>query len=201
LRRFAEFLSLLTFNRAAEGSRVVPFTVPRDSIMIEQPDDIVDLKFPSIAFLAGTGTIDPLGLGAPQLLEETLDRYGDGTAIVLASEYSERFTLEMWASSRAERRALVAGTSVALRGIEESYALRLSLPDYFDQVAEFSLEESRLIDDPDAVRNRRRAHLLVNMRMPEVFLVNVERFRALASLEEIGTTVDVRPWPGCRTPR
>ena len=183
LRRFRQFLSLLRFNRTDQGSHVIPFQVPIANILIEQPDDPKVLKFPSIAILPGVGQNEPVGLGPPKVIEETADVFGLGTALVLESEYSETLTVEVWASTRAERRALVAGISVALRAVEDSYSTRIKLPEYFDQVAEFWLDETRYIDDPDVVRGRRRAHLMVGLRVPEVYLINVERFQGYATVE------------------
>jgi hypothetical protein len=175
---------------------VIPFQVPIANILIEQPDDPKVLKFPSIAFLPGVGSNEPIGLGPPKIMEETVDKFGDGTALVLASEFSEVFIVEVWASTRAERRALVAGISVALRSVEESYSTRIMLPDYYDQIAEFWLVETRYIDDPDVVRGRRRAHLMVGMRVPEVHLTNISHSHGIATVEAF--EVVVSSYDNCR---
>jgi hypothetical protein len=173
LRRFAEFLSAIRFQRVGDtpGSKI-EFQVPIENIFIEQPDDVKELKFPAISFLPGRGTSEALGLGPPIPLDETWNVYGKNTVLLLQGEYMESFTIEVWGSKKAERRALIAGISSALRLSELTYPIRLELPNYYGRVAEFILEGNEHIDDSDIVRGRRRGHIFVTMRLPEVQLIN-----------------------------
>lgn len=184
LRRLREFLSVLDLHRTnTKGAPPIKYRIPIANIHLEQPDSVVDLKFPGVAFLPGRATHEAYGLGAPDICEGTLDVYGVGTALAVLSDHVEQFTVELWASGRAERRSMVAGISTAMRSSATSYSIRLTLPSYFNQVASFALDSTQYIDDPDVVRGRRRAHLLVTMSVPEVALVNVERLHPLLAVE------------------
>lgn len=200
LRRLREFLSVLDLRRTNfKGGEAIKYRIPIANIHIEQPDSVEDLKFPGVGMLPGKGSHLSYGLGGPKIIDDTIDLYAPGTALACLSDYSEQFILELWASQRAERRSLMAGIGAALRASETSYAIKLTLPDYFGQVASFSLDNSQPIDDPDVVRGRRRAHLTLTLTIPEVRLVNVERLRPLlaveATTEELPTTVaEVVAW-------
>lgn len=200
LRRLREFLSVLDLRRTGiKGGQPITYRIPIANIHTEQPDNVEDLAFPGVGMLPGRGNHLTYGLGGPKLLDSTLDVYGVGTALACLSDYVEQFTLELWASQRAERRSMVAGITTALRSSERSYSIRLTLPGYFGQVVAFSLDDQQYVDDPDVIRGRRRAHLFVTMTIPEVVLVNVERLRPLAAVEVIETALpttvaSVKPW-------
>lgn len=184
LERFADFISLLVFQRTGSiGGKPISFRVPRESVHIFQPDDVKDLTFPCIGILPGRGVHESYGLGPPVMLDDTVDLFGKGTVLVRQSDYTETIVVEVIGAKHAERRAIVAGLKEALRAVDDSYATRMILPDYFDQVAEFSLNDSQYIDDDHAVRNRRRAHLFVDLVVPEVFLVRYREFRPEVAVE------------------
>lgn len=184
LERLAEFISLLVFRRTMEPN-VPPrgFQLPRDRIHVYQPDDLKDVEFPAIAFLPGRGMHVPQGLGPPLPMEDTQDVYGAGTVLVKQSDYVETFTIEVLSAKHAFRRAIVAGLKQALRSTDTTLSTDLSLPGYFDQVARFWLDESTYIDDnPEVVKNRRRAHLFVELTVPEVFLIDYVELRPIVDL-------------------
>jgi hypothetical protein len=79
---------------------------------------------------------------------------------------------------------LVAGLKAAFRANDGSSAIFLSLPAYYNETAAFELIESQYIDGDEVSRNRRRAHLMVTMRVCEVTLVNVRQMNA-----DVATTV------------
>ena len=192
LRRFRQFLSLLRFRRAGkENCPPIEFRVPIENIHIEQPDDVVDLKFPAIAIVAGKGVSEPIGLGPPKVLEPTYNVFGQGTVLVQQGEYSEAFIVEVWGSQRAERRALIAGISAALRSSSDSYSVRMALPEYYGCIASFWLDGQQHIDDPDVVRGRRRGQLLVGMCVPEVELINAVQLHPSVTVTECGPEVQL----------
>jgi hypothetical protein len=193
LRRFRQFLSLLRFRRPGNApGQTIEFRVPAENIHIEQPDNVKELRFPGIAILPGRGTSEPIGLGPPKVLEDTWNVYGADTVLVQQGEYTEDFTVEVWGSQRAERRALIAGISAALRSADDSYSTRIKLPEYYDRVCEFWLSGQQHIDDPDVVRGRRRGHLFVGMRVAEVQLINAVGFKSVGvDLEACNVDVDV----------
>jgi hypothetical protein len=183
LRRLREFISVLDLRRTGMKGQTKQYRIPIRDIHYEQPDSVKDLAFPGVGMLPGRGRSTPYGLGAPRIDEGSIDVYGVGTALVCLSEYVEQFTIELWASQRAERRSLVAGITTALRSSETSYSIRLTLPNYFNRVATFALDDQQYVDDPDVVRGRRRAHLIVTLSVPEVVLVNVSRLRPYFTVE------------------
>lgn len=192
LETLRTYLSRCNFARtgASGTDQVEVFRVPYDSIFTEQPDSIVDLPMPALTFVAGEGVHEPYGLGPPQLIEETADQYGKGLVLVALAEYVEEFNLETWSEYRAERRALVAGLLEAFTPLEETWSLRLKLPDYFDQVANFEFKSTRLVEDLSD-KNRRRSQIRVQLRVPEVALVRYVRLeRVLADVEVIDRQVE-----------
>ena len=191
LEQLRTYLSLLVFSRtSSEGQPAKSFSVPMGDVLIEQPDEPKGLNFPSIVVLPGRGTHEQVGLGPAWIDEATVDVYGKGSALLVLGEYIEPLTIEVYASHRAERRALMAGLKVALRPLEESSSLLLRLPHYYDQTASFTLLESQYIDDPDIIRGKRRGQFPVQLRVPEVALVDVVTLKPYVELE-IGDTVSL----------
>ena len=192
LRRLAQFLSLLRFQRRGTvPGYPIEFRIAPENIHIEQPDSEKELKFPAIGILPGRGTSEPLGIGPAKVMEKTWNQYGNGTVLVMQGEYIEDITIEVWGTHRAERRALVAGISAALRSSDDSYSTRIRLPEYYDQVVSFSLDGQQHIDDVDVVRGRRRGFLFVRMRLPEVQLINVNPLNPFVLVQDVGEDVDV----------
>lgn len=185
LRVLADYISELTFNRVMEEtSKPEGFQIKREHIFVEQPDNVQNLPFPSVVFVPGPGDYSPIGLTA-FIDESTADKYAPGTALQEQSEYVETVTIEVWANTRAMRRCIVAGLEVALVPTEQMYGIRFRMPDYFNQTVCFSLNTSMRVDDPEAVRNRRWAHLMVEMRFDMVALVNVSKFKPFVVTEPI----------------
>lgn len=184
LERLRTFISLLVFRRTMETSRPAQgFRLKEPRIHIYQPDDVHDLTPPAMAFLPGRGFHEPLGLGPPLPIEGTIDKYGQGTVLVWQSDYTELFTIEVFSAKHAIRRAIVAGLKTVLRANETSLSTDLLLPEYFDQVARFWLNESTYLDNPEVVKNRRTAHLFVELVVPEVFLID---YVTLTSIIDLG---------------
>lgn len=191
LRRFRQFFSLLVFSRkGADAEHPISFQVPIEQIYVEQPDNVADLKFPALGMIPSRGLHLTYGLGPPELLEDSFHQYGRGTALLLQGEYTESFQVEAWSNHPAERQALLAGVQGALRLSQRSQALTLTLPDYWDRVATFRLDESQNVDDPDVVRGRRRGQLMVELTVPEVLLVDAVTLRPAARVRVVGAGED-----------
>jgi hypothetical protein len=174
LAKLREYLCALVFQRTGDvNGPTIPFSLPKDSIQIQQPDDIKNLPLPGIGIIPGRGVHESIGLGPPVVIESSKDIAGPGTALLRNGDYVEPVTIEVWGSKSAERRALVAGLKSALRASDGSYGIYLLLPEYYNMTAEFALNESQYIDGDEVSRNRRRAHLMVTMRVCEVTLTNV----------------------------
>lgn len=176
LRTLRRFLSLLTFRREVapgeEGGRA--FRLKLTQIHTEQPKDSGgEADLPTVAFLPGTGSVDTLGIGGINILDDTLGVDGPGTAVAKYGEYSERFTIEVVAASIATRAGLVAGLRQAFRAQLEWNALLLKVPELFDAGAYFELAEDEVeyVEEAYADQNRRRALIHVELTVPELFLV------------------------------
>ena len=184
MRILADYMSELTFYRSGGvGKMPVPFQIARKNIHVEAfPDYEEDLVFPSIAFLPGRGEYVPIGLTA-FIEEASRDVYAPGTALQWMSEYTETFTIELWASQKPERRALVAGLEQALVPTAQLFGIRFQMPDYYQQLVCFTLNGRTNIDDNDSAKNRRRAHMEVEIRYNVVALVNVSELNPLPVID------------------
>jgi hypothetical protein len=177
-----EYLAALVFYRPGTVDRrtdtqgdAIPFQIPDERIHIEMPDDEVQLNtFPAIALLSnGDAEYDMIGLDA-YIEEKTRDRYGLGTVVQWQQEFVEEIAVEIWASSKPERRAMLAGLENALVPTEQMYGVRFRMPDYFDQLVCFTPLSRTLMENEDNVRNRKTARIIVQMRFNQVALVNYE---------------------------
>lgn len=197
LRRFCDFLAALPFMRTMAGP-AQPFTVPREQIHINQPKATVGapdgIVLPYIAFLTSESDDSPDDsfLGPAVDDEDTADVYAPDTTVFWLGDHVEDLMLEVCAAEVSTRRAIVEGIKQVLRSTEISTALRLTLPDYFDQVATFTLQGSSYIEDQYAVSNRRRATLKIQLYMPEVMLGNALDLHVSAQTQvSVATSVRV----------
>jgi hypothetical protein len=186
LGRFADFLASLEWSRRGNvGEPDVSYRIPREDVYEDQPDDPANLNFPSLAFLPARGTHDQYTLGPCDVIEESYGQFGKGTVLLLQGEYIELFMVEAWGSHVVERRSILAGIQAVIRMNERSNALQLSLPAYYNRVASFSLVDSTYIDDPDVVRGRRRGQVAIELRVPEVILVDAITMRPCLCVEVV----------------
>lgn len=186
LNRFADFLAALEWSRPGNiGEDPVPYVIPRDDIYTDQPDDPTSLNFPSIAVLPARGLHDQYELGPSKVIEESFGTYGRGTVLLRQGEYIETFMIEAWGSHIADRRSILAGIEAVIRMNQRSNALQLSLPTYYGRVASFSLIDSQYIDDPDVVRGRRRGQVAIELRVPEVVLVDAVTMKPCLCVEVV----------------
>jgi hypothetical protein len=192
LRRFCDFIAALEFSKTgtSPGQQATSYRIPRDQVFEEQPDEPDRLRFPAVAILPGRGVHDNWKLGPNQLIDETRDRWGRGTALADLGEYVEPILVEAWGSHPAERRSVLAGIESVIRLGQRSSALRLLLPAYFDRVATFQLNESQYVDDPDLVRGRRRGQVMLELRVQEVVLVDVVTLRPLVEVQAVDDLAD-----------
>jgi len=175
LRRLREYLCLVDFYRAGVST---PYRIPKQDVHLEQPDAVDNLRFPCVSFIAGRGE-QISQLGGSIIDEGTFGKYGQGTVVVQDYEHQELLTLEVMASSRAERTGLATGIDAALQPIAGVSSLRLSLPEYYDSTAVFSAMSGQTIDDPDVVKGRRRSHRYLMLRVPVLRLVGATYLRQM----------------------
>lgn len=184
LDRLRTWIAGLEFRRTmAVGQEPQRWRLPAERIHVHWPDDPEEALMPAVAFLPGDTLHEPFGLGPASMIEESADVYGRGTALVLLADYVERITIEVWAAHHAARRSVVAGIQTAMMLGDASAALRLALPGYFDQVATYALVDGPgYFEETDAVRGRRRAQILIEMRVPELVLVDAKRLQIILDL-------------------
>ena len=193
LKTLKRYLSEITFLRPGGvsdlGVRAAPkpFKIASKDIQIGWSDYEDALNFPALIFLHGQGDYEMIGLTS-YIEEETRDRFGLGTVVQWQSSYIETFKIEIWANKRAELRSILAGIETALTPTEQMYGLRFKMPDYFDQLVRFSPGKRQEFDEPDSAKNRRRAHLDIEMEFHVVSLVNYSSFRPEV---KVVTDVDV----------
>jgi hypothetical protein len=184
VRRLRQFFAALDFSRiGAKGAAPIGFRIPESAIFEEQPDDEAKIVFPSLGMLPSPGVHDAPFLGPAQPDESTIDVFAPRTVLYWLGEYTETITIEVWGSHKGDRRALMAGLKQALRSQEDTIGLRLTLPEYYDRICQFNLPASQYIDDPDVVRGRRRGQLSLELRCPEVVLVDYVTMRLYVTSE------------------
>lgn len=167
LRAFGKWIGSLVFRRRmADGAPADPFVITKDRFFIEQPDNVENMQMPCIAVLPGRGQYETRSMGPVEPDDSLVGP--DGTSLLVPWDYVETLTVEVWASKIPERRALVAGIELAIGLYEGSTDLRLVLTDYWGMVASFSLMEREIIDDVETPRGRRRAHFMIQLRVPVV---------------------------------
>jgi hypothetical protein len=171
-------------GRDASGAQKapIPFQIPDRDIHIEWPDDEADLHLPSLAFLSqGIADYDSIGL-VSYVEENTVDHYAPGTVLIWMSEYVEKFSVEIWAETKAQRRSMLVGLEQALSPLEQMAGLRFHMPDYYEQLVCFELMTREVVDDDQAGFVRRKARMVIEMRFNVVSLVNIQDLRPSLSL-------------------
>lgn len=182
--RLFDFFASITFSRQMDQQAPELFKFPRRNMHTEQPPAVVEARdLPALGVIPAEGTRD---CSMPDFDDDSFDKYGPNTALVDLGWYSEEFQIEGWASSKVERRAIRAGLEQIFFSLSEATMLRLTLPNYFDQIATFDLLGSSDIDDDMVTQNRRRFMLRINMTVPVVMLVDLgAQTKALIDLKVV----------------
>ena len=197
LETLAQYIAALTFYRpGAEGQPPIPFNIPTTSFFIEQPDAKTSMPFPSISVVHDTANYDVIGL-VSYVEEDSLDVYGKGTVVQWMSEYIEDIQLEIWVNTKAERRAILGGIETSMSPTEQQSGVRFHMPDYYDQLVCFELNNRKLVDNPESAKGRRSATLGIKMRFNIVKLINVGIMRPVVTIAvdvaADGTSVTLDP--------
>lgn len=165
------FTNLVFFRPMAVGQPPQPFSIPPEHFYIEWPDQTEMMKMPCVAVVNSRAKYDVIGL-VSYIEEDTRDTFGAGTVLQWMAEYLETLNVEVWTSKTSERRSILAGAEIAFSPTEQMSGVRFRMPEYFNELVCFTLNRREVIDEPDAVRNRRRAQLEIEMRFNIVALVN-----------------------------
>lgn len=152
---FDYLCSLVFYRSGGVGKPPHAFQLDRTECYVEWPENVEELKFPAVGVQSGDGQTMPIGL-SPVIDDDSIDVYGKGTALWRLWDYHEPCALEVWATSRAERRALIAGIQQAFSPSMDVSNLRLTLPTYFNTLACYTLISVQRVDD-QAPKNRRLA--------------------------------------------
>jgi hypothetical protein len=138
------------------------------NFFVDEPDGEQDMQFPSIVCLGGsaemtTGSNEPTG--------DSVDVYGVGTAVVPQWLHDETFTMKIYGTQLGELRGLVGGVTQLLQPAQGVQCVRLVLPDYYGEVARFTLVGAEWPEGADAARNRRYATLRIQLEFKVCRLV------------------------------
>lgn len=179
LRVLRDYVTDLTFyreNREGESKTPLGFQILHRNFHIEDPDENTKLVTPSIRIKPGAATYQSIGLGS-YVMESTRNVFAPGTVLQWQSEYNERIMLEIIASKKAERRAILSGLETALTPTEQMAGIRFVMPDYYDVSVCYTLNgRPSGVDDSEATHNRRKVQLEIEMRFTIVALVNTVDF-------------------------
>lgn len=175
LKTLGSYLKAIQFLRdGGDGKPPTAFSVK--DFFTEQPDNETDLVFPSIAVVASRGEYLQQNL-TPYEVEESRDVFGRYTILrATGQERREVITLDCWAASRPERRAMLGALPVAFNPRDGAGGLRLVVPSYYGTTASFSIVADNLREDT-AVENRRTGVVEVEVVYPIVHLIKYVNVR------------------------
>lgn len=185
LEALRAYIAEIVFMLPSPPGPSKPFRLDVDRIFIEWPDSMTEKLFPSIEFLPGQVQAAPRGL-VPDIDESTVDQFGRDTALVVQYEHVEDITLEVSATTRAQRRMICEGIESNFQPVDGLGELRLRMPRYYNGTVRFSILERLNTDDEDSARRRRRSGFTIRMWLDIVKLVNVGRLKPNGATVEVG---------------
>ena len=186
IRALFDYLSLVVW-RYETGDVSTEFTIDRNMMFEERPDDNTTMKLPCLVVDPQRGThVDEKPILGPPAVHE--NRFDGKTALVEIGIYKETMHLEVWAASPTVRRAIVAGLDVALAPVASTWGLLLKLPNYFNSWAWFGLSATARLDDVQRESRRRYAVCEVDLWVPVLHQVPAGIFqpRVLSRIDEEG---------------
>lgn len=149
----------------AEG-RVVSSTFALQRVIFEWPraeDPIEPMPSALVQQTDEETTYAPEGMET-QLLEDTLDRYGDRTILRKLGTATVPLLITVWCAHKEERRAV---RSTLVRGVmaepsDQRWARRVVVPEYYDRVVIFEIVGTSVDDDADDAQQN---HWVLAVRM------------------------------------
>ena len=194
IRALFDYLAMVEWRRegATPGS-TVPFTIPRESMLEEKADDMTTLKLPCLVVdpKPGSQAEDKPPLGPPIVWENTFD----GTNVLVEiGLYRETFNLEVWASSPAVRRAILAGMDVAFAPTGDFAGMSFTLPDYYGVWCWFGLNRTTRFDDAQVSSRRRYGVCEVDLWVPLVMSVPMGFFNPRVLVKVNNPDATEREW-------
>ncbi len=183
LRTLRKYITNLDFyQQMPPGQRSKKFSIEPENFHIEEPDHVTDTLLPSIVVIPSRAEYESCGLVA-YIEEDSRDVFKQGTVIQWQSSCVEKIQLEVWASSKALRRGICAGIETAMSPTEQMSGLRFRMPDYFDQLVNFSLNKREIMQDSDSLKNRRKAQFEIEFVYNVVALVNYASLEVTTQVE------------------
>jgi hypothetical protein len=156
--------------------------LPAANFYLDDPDPEQDMVYPSIVCTGGTATKTRCGF-TPEPDATTQDVYGVGTVVVPQWTHSEEITLHVYASQLANLRGLMSMVEQMLVPADGVGGVLLQLPDYYGEVARFTLAGTEWERDDGAIRNRRSAVHRVQLDFLVVRLVAYAPFVPVVTLD------------------
>lgn len=153
------------------------FRLPKEDVLIAAADDPGgngDMQLPAIGM---SGSPAETEQWTPDIDDDSLGIRGPGTALAWTGNYSERVIVELWTESEPQRRAVLRAMKVAFNPAEQTSTLILESQRYYGLGIRYSLFSVQVVEDAEAVRNRWRALLVLDIDAPEVQLVFMNRLQ------------------------
>ena len=158
-----------------------------ETFYVDEPDPEVDVVMPCLVFIGEERAEQEDLWNQPD--EATKDQIAPGTVLYPMWMHKELIDCQVWGSHKGMVRALAGGISQLLSPVEERVGMLILMPDYYNQVARFTLDG--VTWGPDAagghIKNRRIAHVHVMLEVDVVRLVNYVGMlpTAVTDVEEI----------------
>lgn len=172
-------LTFRTVDRIAlvEQGRVEHNEMQFQQVSLDMPDPEVErMPTPSCTIMqsASTDMENPYALVSQDLIEDTINVYGQDTVLQKLYEAEYRLTLVCWLANKDDR-AAVRKRLVEVFGVEPDSDLpgrRIALPWYFDRTCRYTLMRVDYPDSRDlAVENTWPMAVELSCQMPAVQLV------------------------------
>lgn len=195
LRLLRRYITELTFYRTGEMTSEATATTGRiygapvsfqfrpEDVLTEPPDGDHELSLPGIAVEGGNADYESIGIGGTYYPPETKDLYAPNTIVAWLLDYTERIKLEVYAASKAERRAIIIGLEQAFQPTEQAY-LRFRMDDYYGQLCSFIIQ-GRTTDDSEQNLGRWKVSFDLDLNYTVCTLVN---YKTLQPVVEVETT-------------
>ena len=172
----------------------------------EWPNEDDDLNQPCVAITTITEECQAHNF-TPTVLEDTWNRYGNGSVLWKTDEIEILFQLDFWITNKAERQAIDAGLSEYFAPCEDRWGILLEGPtQYWSQPIRYYLQGQPVAkrqDDSDLVLGRDRKLLVrVVAQIDDLQLRRVSELRPRVSLSVDSASAELivpRPDPDVPT--
>lgn len=169
---------LCTFEFNAPGKE--PFKLNEDHFYIDGIESEDSFVMPCISVIPGIENRTIIG---PYMIESTKDVFKKDYALVKVAETSEDIGFEIFAPTRQIRNGIVSALNQIFSPSQNSYGLKLVLPNYYYQPCRFSLLDINRLNDT-GISNRWRALVRFTMDLSIVHLYHATQLQVLIGLSD-----------------